>query len=214
MSSFNPAESTPVTPARPAADAVRVIELLRPAVVLFAIFSIATGLLYPFAVTGVARLAMPDAASGSLVERDGVVVGSRLIGQSFSEPKHLWGRPSATAPMPANASASAGSNLGPMNPALLEAVQARADALRAADPLKRATVPIELVTTSASGLDPHLSPAAADWQVPRIAAARGLTQDAVRATIARHTEQPVLPFLGEPVVNVLGVNLELDAAPR
>lgn len=204
----------PAAGARPASEVVRIVDLLRPAVVLFAVLSIATGLLYPLAVTGIARLAMPVAASGSLVERDGVVVGSRLIGQSFAEAKYLWGRPSATAPMPANASASAGSNLGPMNPALLEAVQARADALRAADPLKRATVPIELVTTSASGLDPHLSPAGADWQVPRIAAARSVPEDTVRAVIARHTERPMLPFLGEPVVNVLGVNLELDAVRR
>lgn len=187
---------------------------IRPAIVLFVVLSAITGLAYPLLVTGIARLAMPDAASGSLIVVDGTVVGSRLVGQSFSDPKYLWGRPSATAPMPNNAAASGGSNLGPTNPALAEAVKARADALRAADPARRRSVPVELVTASASGLDPHLSPGAALWQAPRVAAARGLPEDAVRAAIDRHTERPWPAFLGEPVVNVLQVNMELDRMQR
>lgn len=192
----------------------QVFASLRPAIVLLIALSVVTGLGYPLVVTGLAQATMPRQADGSLIERDGVVVGSALIGQSFADPKHLWGRPSATSPMPNNAAASGGSNLGPTNPALMEAVRARADRLRAADPGRRATVPVELVTASASGLDPHLSPAAADWQVPRIAAARGLEEAEVRAIVARRTERPWPAFLGEPVVDVLGVNLDLDATGR
>lgn len=186
----------------------------RPAVVLFVLLALLTGLIYPLAITAISSVVMPEAARGSLVTRDGTVVGSRLIGQPFGDAKYLWGRPSATAPMPYNASASGGSNLGPTSPALQEAVRARADALRAADPLKRSAVPVELLTASGSGLDPHLSPAAAAWQVPRVAAARGLAEARVREIIDAHTRRPWPAFLGEPVVEVLAVNLALDAASR
>jgi potassium-transporting ATPase KdpC subunit len=185
--------------------------LLRPALVLFVVLSLVTGLAYPLLVTAVAQGAMADAANGSLVERNGTTVGSRLIGQSFSQPKYFWGRPSATSPMPHNAGASGGSNLGPRNPALADAVKARIEALRAADPGNTAAVPIDLVTTSASGLDPQISRAAADYQLSRVARERGLAVDEVRALIDAHTEGRVLGFLGEARVNVLLLNLALDA---
>ena len=188
--------------------------LLRPAVVLFVLLSLVTGLLYPLAVTGVAQLAFPQAANGSLVVRDGQVVGSALIGQSFSDPKHFWGRPSATAPMSHNAGASSGSNLGPLNPALADAVKSRIEALRAADPGNEAPVPVDLVTASASGLDPHISRAAADYQLARVARARALPQDEGRRLVEQHTEWTWLGFLGEPRVHVLSLNLALDAAVR
>lgn len=186
--------------------------ILRPALVLFVLLSVLTGLLYPLAVTGTANAVFPDQAAGSLIERDGKVIGSRLIGQSFSDPKHFWGRPSATAPMANNASASGGSNQGPLNPALVDAVKGRVEALRAADPDNVAPVPIDLVTTSASGLDPHISPAGAAYQAARIARLRNLSLDQVHALIARHTEAPLGGILGEPRVNVLVLNLALDAA--
>lgn len=188
--------------------------LLRPAVALFVLLSLVTGLLYPLAVTGVAQLAFPQAANGSLVVRDGQVVGSALIGQSFSDPKHFWGRPSATAPTSHNAGASSGSNLGPLNPALADAVKSRIEALRAADPGNKAPVPVDLVTASASGLDPHISRAAADYQLARVARARALPQDEVRRLVEQHTESTWLGFLGEPRVHVLFLNLALDAAVR
>jgi len=144
------------------------------------------------------------------VRRDGQVVGSLLIGQSFTDPKHFWGRPSATSPMPNNAANSGGSNLGPLNPALVDAVKARVGALRAADPQNTAPVPVDLVTASGSGLDPHISVAAADYQVTRVARTRGLAPDVVRAAVARHIEPRQLGFLGEPRVNVLTLNLDLD----
>ncbi|MCY1420908.1 Potassium-transporting ATPase KdpC subunit [compost metagenome] len=169
-----------------------------------------TGLLYPLVVTGIAQLAFPAAANGSLIVRDGRVLGSPLIGQAFSEPKHFWGRPSATGPMSHNASASSGSNLGPLNPALAEAVKSRVAALRAADPGNDAPVPVDLVTASASGLDPHISRAAADYQLARVAKARGLSPELVRTLVDRHTEGRWLGFLGEPRVNVLLLNLTLD----
>ena len=185
--------------------------LLRPALVLFALLAALTGLLYPLAVTGAARAAFPDQAAGSLVERDGRVVGSRLIGQSFTEPRHFWGRPSATAPAPYDANASGGANLGPLNPALVEAVRGRVAALRAADPGNTAPVPVDLVTTSASGLDPDISPAAARYQIGRVARARGLPPERVAALVERHTEAPWAGFLGTPRVDVLALNLALDA---
>ena len=189
--------------------------LLRPALSLFVLLTVVTGLAYPAVVTGLARLAFPDQASGSLVRRDGVVVGSTLIGQSFTDAKHFWGRPSATSPMPTNAANSGGSNQGPLNPALLDAVKGRVEALRKADPGNTAPIPVDLVTASASGLDPHISVAAAEYQVARVARARGLAPDAVRAAVARHTEDRQLGFLGEPRVNVLALNLDLDGgAPR
>jgi len=183
---------------------------LRAALVIFLALSLLVGLLYPLATTGVARLLWPFQAGGSLLEQDGRVVGSALIGQSFSDPRYFWGRPSATAPMPYNASASGGSNLGPSNPALAQAVQARIAALRAADPANPAPIPVDLATASGSGLDPHISPAAASYQAARVARARGLPAATVEQLIARHTERPAPDILGEPVVNVLALNLALD----
>ncbi len=188
---------------------------LRPALVLFGLLSILTGLVYPFAVTGAAQALFPAQAAGSLVLRDGKPVGSALIGQSFSEPKHFWGRPSATSPMPYNASASSGSNQGPLNPALTDAVKGRIKALRAADPGNTAPVPVDLVTASASGLDPHISPAAAHYQVARVARERQLPAERVQAVVDGLVEKPLLGVLGEAQVNVLRLNLALDAAtPR
>jgi K+-transporting ATPase ATPase C chain len=171
--------------------------------------------LYPLAVTGLARLAFPAQAGGSLIVRDGRVVGSRLVGQAFDDPRFFWGRPSATRPAPYDASASSGSNLGPANPALAAAVRARIGALRAADSGATGPVPVDLVTASASGLDPHISPAAAEFQAGRVARARGLDAEAVRALVRAHTEGPTLGLLGEARVNVLELNLALEnAAPR
>lgn len=184
---------------------------LRPALTLFVALSIITGLAYPLAVTGIAQLVFPGAANGSLIMHDGRAVGSELIGQSFSDPKHFWGRPSATSPMPYNAVNSAGSNLGPSHPALAGAVEGRIEALRAADAGNSAPVPVDLVTASASGLDPHISRAAADHQVARVARVRGLPIDRVRALVDAHTEQPLLGFIGQPRVHVLRLNLALDA---
>ena len=188
--------------------------LFRPALVLFVVLSLVTGLAYPLAVTGLAQVLFPDQANGSLVKAKGVVVGSALIGQPFSQPGHFWSRPSATAPDPYNAAASSGSNLGPSNPALAEAVATRIAALRAADPGNHSAVPVDLVTASASGLDPHISRAAADYQVNRVARALGLPPQRVQALVAEHTEGTLLGFLGEPRVNVLRLNLALDALPR
>jgi potassium-transporting ATPase KdpC subunit len=186
---------------------------LRPAAVLLILLTALTGVAYPLLVTLVAEIAFPRQARGSLVTRGTNVVGSALIGQPFDDPKYFWGRPSATAPFEYNASASSGSNRGPLNPALVDAVKARADALRAADPENRAPIPADLVTSSGSGLDPHISPAAARWQVPRVARARGLDPSAVQALVARHTEPRQWGVLGEPRVNVLALNLDLDAIP-
>ena len=183
---------------------------LRPALVTFATLTVLTGVAYPLAVTGLAQLAFPGEANGSLVVQDGKVVGSRLVGQSFSDPKRFWGRPSASAPYANNATASGGSNLGPLNPALAEAVAGRVKALREADPGDDARVPVDLVTTSASGLDPHVSPAAALYQVNRVARARGLDPERVKALVDRHTQGRFAGFLGEPVVNVLELNLALE----
>ncbi len=184
---------------------------LRPALTLFVALSLLTGLAYPLAVTGVAQVAFAERANGSLILRDGQVVGSELIGQSFSDPKNFWSRPSATSPMPYHAASSAGSNQGPANPALAEAVRARIAALRAADPGQTTPVPVGLVTASASGLDPHISRAAADYQAPRVARERGLPEAEVYALIEAHTEGRLLGFLGEPRVNVLALNLAVDA---
>jgi len=184
---------------------------LRPALSLLVLVTLLLGLAYPAVVTGIARLAFPDAAAGSLLYEDGRLVGSRLIGQSFTEPRYFWGRPSATAPQPYNALASTGSNLGPLNPALIEQVKADAAALRDADPAHRTNVPVELVTASASGLDPDISPAAAAWQAPRVAAARGMPLAELQALIARHAKGPLLGLYGEARVNVLELNLALDA---
>lgn len=183
----------------------------RPALVLFVLLSLVTGLLYPFFVTGVAQTVFPHQANGSLIERQGQAVGSELIGQPFAQAGHFWGRPSATGPMAYNAGASSGSNLGPNHPALAEAVKARLDALRAADPGNTAPVPVDLVTASASGLDPHISLAGARYQVARVARSRGLAPEQVNALVEQHTETSLFGFLGEPRVNVLALNLALDA---
>jgi K+-transporting ATPase ATPase C chain len=185
--------------------------VLRPLLVLFVVLSIVTGVAYPFAVTGIAKVAFPKQAAGSLVERDGKVVGSTLIGQSFSDPKHFWSRPSATSPGPNNAANSGGSNLGPSNPALGDAVKGRVAAVRAADPGNTAPIPVDLVTTSASGLDPEISLAAAQFQAARVARARSLPVERVRALIDEHALGRLFGFLGEPRVNVLELNLALDA---
>lgn len=178
---------------------------------LFVLLTLVTGVVYPLVVTAAARVLFPHQAGGSLIEVDGRKIGSELIGQSFSQPGHFWGRPSATAPVPYNASAGAGSNLGPTNPALVNAVRDRIAALRAADPDNSGPVPIDLVTASASGLDPHISPAAAYYQVGRVAQARGLNEQPVRELVARHVEQPTWGLLGSARVNVLRLNLALDA---
>jgi K+-transporting ATPase ATPase C chain len=184
---------------------------LRPALTLFVALSVITGLAYPLAVTGIAQVAFPGAANGSLVVQDGKTIGSELIGQSFSDRKHFWSRPSATSPMPYNAANSAGSNQGPSNPALADAVKSRIEALHAADPGNTAPVPADLVTASASGLDPHISRAAADYQVARVARVRGLPVERVQALVEQNTEQPLLGFIGEPGVHVLRLNLAVDA---
>jgi K+-transporting ATPase ATPase C chain len=186
---------------------------LRPAVVLLVLLTALTGVAYPLLVTLVAQVVFPAQARGSLVTRGAGVVGSALIGQPFSDARYFWGRPSATAPFEYNAAASSGSNRGPLNPALVDAVKARADALRAADPDNHDPIPIDLVTSSGSGLDPHISPAAGRWQVARVARARGLDPSTVQALVARHTAPRQWGFLGEPRVNVLALNLDLDAIP-
>jgi len=187
--------------------------LLRPVLVSFALLTALTGIAYPLAVTGLARLCFPAQAAGSLVLRGGSPVGSALIGQNFSDPKYFWGRPSATGPQPYNAANSGGSNLGPLNPALTDAVKGRVDALRAADPGNTAPVPVDLVTASGSGLDPHISPAYALLQVARVAKARNLPEDKVRQLVQTRIELPTLGIFGEREVNVLGLNLALDALP-
>ena len=186
--------------------------VVRPTLVLFVLLSALTGIGYPFVVTGVAQAAFPAQAAGSLIVRDGKPVGSSLIGQNFSDPKYFWGRPSATGTMPNNASASGGSNLGPLNPALADAVQGRIEALRRADPGNTAPVPVDLVTASGSGLDPHISPQTALAQADRIAAARRVDVAVVRALIDDATLGRTLWLFGEPSVNVLQTNLALDAA--
>lgn len=186
---------------------------LRSALMVFFILTILTGVAYPLAVTGIAQLLFPYQANGSLIYKDGKPIGSTLIGQPFDDPKYFWGRPSATAPFPYNAAASSGSNLGPTNPALTEAVKTRVAALKAADPANDAPVPVDLVTASGSGLDPHISPAATEYQVRRVARARGLDEAVVRQLAAQQTEERQFGFLGERRVNVLKLNLALDRRP-
>ena len=188
--------------------------LIRPALSLFILMTVVTGVLYPLAVTGVAKLAFADQASGSLIVRDGKTVGSALIGQHFSDPGHFWGRPSATGPMPYNGAGSSGSNQGPLNPALVDAVKGRIEALKAADPDNKGPVPVDLVSASASGLDPHISVAGAQYQAARVARARGIEPAAVQSLIARHTEERLLGVFGEPRINVLALNLALDQTSK
>ncbi|HEY1132907.1 MAG TPA: potassium-transporting ATPase subunit KdpC [Roseateles sp.] len=186
--------------------------MLRPALTLFVLLSAVTGVLYPLAVTGVGQGLFPKQAAGSLIERDGKVVGSELVGQNFTSPKYFWGRPSATGPMANNAGGSSGSNQGPLNPALKDAVKSRVEALRAADPGNNAPVPADLVTASASGLDPHITMAAARYQAARVARERNLAMQEVQRLIDANTEARDLAVLGEPRVNVLKLNLALDKA--
>lgn len=190
------------------------LKQLKQAFLLLIAFSVLTGILYPLAITGIAQIVFPTQANGSLIYRDGKPVGSSLIGQAFSDPKYFWSRPSATTPMPYNAESSDGSNLGPTNPDLPKAVQERIAALRKADPGNDAPIPVDLVTSSASGLDPHISPAAAEYQVARVARARGMDEDAVRRLVAKHTQGRALDLLGEPRVNVVELNLDLDSSQR
>lgn len=184
---------------------------IRPALVMLVLFTVLTGLVYPLLVMGLTQVAFPAPANGSIMVVEGQPIGSALIGQPFDDPVYFWGRLSATGPFPYNAAASSGSNYGPLNDALAEAAQARIDALHAADSANPARVPVDLVTASGSGLDPHISPAAAAYQVARVARARGLTEDAVRQLVAAYTAPRQLGFLGEPRVDVLALNLALDA---
>jgi potassium-transporting ATPase KdpC subunit len=188
------------------------VAMFRPVLTLFVLLSVLTGLAYPLLATGIGRVLFPGQVSGSLVLRDGTAVGSSLIGQSFQEPKYFWGRISATSPMPNNGSGSSGSNLGPTNPALIDAVRGRIDALKAADPQNSPPIPVDLVTASASGLDPHISPAAALYQVTRVARERKLDTFKVRQLVLAHVEGPQWWVFGEARVNVLLLNLSLDRA--
>jgi K+-transporting ATPase ATPase C chain len=193
---------------------------LKSAVIMLVLLTLITGVIYPLVVTVIAQIAFPSQANGSLIMKDGQPIGSRLIGQSFDDPKYFWGRLSATSTYPYNAfnadalTASSGSNYGPLNPALLQMVQGRIDALKAADPANTQPIPVDLVTASGSGLDPHISPAAAAYQVARVARARGLDVSVVQQLVAQHTEGRDLGVLGEPRVNVLELNLALDALPK
>jgi K+-transporting ATPase ATPase C chain len=183
---------------------------IRPAVVLFILLSIITGVAYPLAATALGKWLLPQQANGSLIENEGKLIGSSLIGQNFTEPKYFWGRPSATGPYPNNAAASSGSNQGPLNPALAEAIKSRISALKAVDPNNTLPVPVDLVTASASGLDPHISPAAAAYQASRVEKVRGLSATSVQLLINENTEGRQWGVFGEPRVNVLKLNIALD----
>lgn len=185
-----------------------------PSLRMLVLLTMLTGIVYPLLTWGVAQLAFPHAANGSLIRQDGKAVGSALLGQPFDDPKYFWSRPSATSPMPYNGAASSGSNQGARNPALADAVAARIEALRDADPGNAAAVPVDLVTASASGLDPHISVAAAEFQLARVAKTRGLPPAAVRALVARHTEGRTFGLLGEPRVTVVALNLALDRVAK
>ena len=184
--------------------------VIRPAVILFALLTVVTGIIYPLLVTAIAGVAFPHQAQGSVIMRNGNAVGSELIGQNFSDPKYFWSRPSATAPQPYNGTASSGSNLGPLNPALIDAVKGRIQALQQADPGNKAPLPVDLVTASASGLDPHISIAAAQYQLARVARARGFSVATLQGLLAAHMQGRLAGTVGEPRVNVLELNLALD----
>jgi K+-transporting ATPase ATPase C chain len=186
---------------------------IRPALTMLAIMTVLTGLLYPLVITGVAQLLFPHQANGSLILRNGQIIGSELIGQYFNDPKYFWGRPSATSPFPYNAAASGGSNLAPTNPVLIDRVKATIADLGPIETETNVPVPVDLVTASGSGLDPHISPAAARYQLKRVALARGLDDTAIQILIEQHTEDRQLRLLGEPRVNVLQLNLALDSLP-
>jgi K+-transporting ATPase ATPase C chain len=186
------------------------VRLIRPAISLLVLMTVLLGIVYPLIITGVAKLAFPRQAEGSLIYKDDKLIGSRLIGQSFSDPKYFWGRPSATSPQPYNGLASSGSNLGPLNPALLDVVKANGKALHDADPNNQRPIPVDLVSASASGLDPEISPAAAHYQAARVARARNLPLEQVEALIRAHEQGRLFGFMGEPRINVLEVNLALD----
>jgi K+-transporting ATPase ATPase C chain len=187
------------------------VRLIRPAISLLVLMTILLGIVYPLVITGVAKVAFPRRAQGSLIYKDGNLIGSTLIGQSFSDPKYFWGRPSATSPQPYNGLSSSGSNLGPVNSALLDQVKANAKALHDADPDNQQRIPVDLVTASASGLDPEISPAGAFYQAARVARARSLSVAQVEALIKMHERGRFLGFIGEWRINVLELNLALDA---
>ena len=186
-------------------------EQIKPAILIFLVLTVITGIIYPIFVTGISKALFPKEVGGSLIYRDGKAVGSSLIGQPFDDPKYLWGRISATSPAQYNASSSSGSNIGPSNPALIDEVKGRIKALQAADPGNKAPIPVDLVTSSGSGLDPHISLAAAYYQVSRISKHRGIAESAVKDIIHKNTTGRFLGLIGEPVVNVLKVNLDLDS---
>ncbi len=186
------------------------IKIIRNTIMSLLLFTILTGFIYPLAVTGIAQTLFPSKANGSIITKNGKAVGSELLGQQFEDPKYFWGRPSATAPYPYNGGSSSGSNLGPNNPDLMKAVQARIQSLREADPGNTAKIPVDLATASGSGLDPHISPAAAAYQVQRVAKLRGMDIAKVSALVVASTEDRQFGILGEPVVNVLKLNLALD----
>jgi K+-transporting ATPase ATPase C chain len=190
------------------------LKLTRVAILQLLVLTILTGAIYPLVVTLVAQVAFPHAANGSIIERDGKKLGSSLIGQPFEDPSYFWGRPSATGPQPYNSLASSGSNLGPTNPALTDAVRDRIAKYNAADPQNSAKVPVDLVTASGSGLDPHISVAGALYQLSRVARARALSEDELKAIVDRHTQQPTLGILGQARVNVLELNLDLDSPAK
>ncbi len=184
--------------------------IIRNALTSLLLFAVLTGIIYPVVVTGISQVIFPRQANGSIITKNGKPVGSSLVGQQFEDPKYFWGRLSATTPYPYNGGSSSGSNLGPNNPDLMKAVQARIQALRSADPGNEAKIPVDLVTASASGLDPHISPAAAEYQLHRVAKSRGIDEDRIRALIEQHTQGRWIGLIGEPVVNVLELNLALD----
>jgi K+-transporting ATPase ATPase C chain len=190
------------------------VKIIRNTIMSLFLFTIFTGFIYPLAVTGIAQVIFPKQANGSIIIKDGKPAGSALLGQQFDDPKYFWGRISATTPYPYNGGSSSGSNLGPSNPDLMKAVKSRVQALREADPGNTAKIPVDLVTASGSGLDPHISPAAAEYQLGRVARARGIEEGKVRILLSKYTEGRQFGFLGEPRVNVLKLNLALDVTKQ